>query len=173
MRRRAQPSNVLTTLVFRRAVWINRLLQPVIRRATEADVEEIVAIFEPSFALLDFLPTLHTHEEHLGFFGGRIRDAEVYIFGRGFAVVHDDWLQHLYVHPDEIGTGVGHALFEHVTTLLPDGFQFWVFQQNHRARRFYEAHGATAFEFTDGAGNEEKTPDIRYEWRRTSATHPR
>ena len=71
----------------------------------------------------------------------------------------------LFVHPDAIGTGVGHALFEHVKTRRPDGFWFWVFQQNDRARRFYEAHGAIAVEFTDGAGNEEKTPDVRYEWR--------
>ena len=47
----------------------------------------------------------------------------------------------------------------------PDGFQFWVFQENERARRFYEAHGAVAVELTDGSGNEERTPDVRYEWR--------
>ena len=135
-----------------------------IRRATAADVEEIVAIYEPSFALLDFLPQLHTHNEHLAFFGRCVHDDEVYILGRGFAILHDDWLGHLYVHPDEIGTGVGHALFEHVKTLRPAGFQFWVFQQNERARGFYEAHGAVAVEFTDGSGNEEKTPDVRYRW---------
>ena len=55
-----------------------------------------------------------------------------------------------------------------VTTLRPDGFQFWVFQQNERARRFYEAHGAVAVEFTDGEGNEEKTPDVRYRWTSSS-----
>jgi GNAT superfamily N-acetyltransferase len=136
-----------------------------IRRATADDVDEIVAIFEPSFALLDFLPQLHTREEHLAFFDGRIGEDEVYILGRGFAILHDNWLGHLYVHPDEIGTGVGHALFEHVKTRRPDGFQFWVFQQNEHARRFYEAHGAVAVEFTDGEGNEEKTPDVRYEWK--------
>jgi GNAT superfamily N-acetyltransferase len=137
----------------------------VLRRATEADVEEIVAIFESSFALLDFLPTLHTHEEHLAYFGRCVRDGEAYISGRGFAILDGDCLTHLYVHPDAIGTGVGHALFEHVKTLRPDGFWFWVFQQNERARRFYEAHGAVAIEFTDGSDNEEKTPDVRYEWR--------
>jgi GNAT superfamily N-acetyltransferase len=137
----------------------------VIRRATADDVEEIVAIFEPSFALLDFLPQLHTHGEHLAFFAGRVREAEVYILGRGFAILDDDWLLHIYVHPDEIGTGVGHALFEHAKTLRPDGFQLWVFQQNERARRFYEAHGAVAVEFTDGEHNEEKTPDVRYAWK--------
>ena len=143
-----------------------------LRRATAADVEEIVAIFEPSFGLIDFLPKLHTHEEGLAFFGSCVWGGEVYILGRGFAALDGDWLTHLYVHPDEIGTGVGHALFEHVTTLRPDGFQFWVFQQNERARRFYEAHGAVPVEFTDGSGNEEKTPDVRYEWRRPGPADP-
>jgi GNAT superfamily N-acetyltransferase len=136
-----------------------------IRRATADDVEEIVAIFEPSFALLDFLPQLHTHEEHLAWFATRLREDEAYLLGRGFAILQADWLTYLYVHPDELGTGIGHALFEHVKALRPEGFQFWVFQQNERARRFYEAHGAVAAEFTDGAGNEERTPDVRYEWK--------
>ena len=136
-----------------------------IRRATADDVEEIVAIFEPSFALLDFLPRLHTHDENLAFFGRCVCDGEAYVLGRGFALLHGDRLTHLYVHPDELGTGVGHALFEHVTTLRPEGFGFWVFQQNERARRFYEAHGAEAVEFTDGSANEERTPDVRYAWK--------
>ena len=136
-----------------------------IRRATEDDVEEIVAIFEPSFGLLDFLPKLHTHEEHLAFFERCVRGGEAYLLGRGFAILDGDWLTHLYVHPDEIGTGVGHALFEHVTTLRPDGLQFWVFERNERARRFYEAHGAVAVDFTCGLANEEREPDVRYEWR--------
>jgi GNAT superfamily N-acetyltransferase len=94
-----------------------------------------------------------------------VQDGEAYLLDRGFAILAGDWLTHLYVHPEEIGTGVGHALFDHVKTVRPDGFQLWVFQQNERARRFYEAHGAVPVEFTDGAGNEEKTPDVRYEWK--------
>ena len=136
-----------------------------LRRATPADIEEIVSIFERSFGTLDFLPMLHTHDEHLAFFGRCVRDGEVFILGRSFAALDGDWLTHLYVDPDAIGTGVGHALFEHVQTRRPDGFQFWVFQQNERARRFYEAHGAAPVELTDGSGNEELTPDVRYEWR--------
>ena len=136
-----------------------------IRRATADDVDEIVEIYERSFALLDFLPHLHTHEENLGFFGRCVRDGEGYILGRGFAILDRDWLTHLYVHPEAIGTGVGHRLFEHVKTLRPAGFQFWVFQQNVRARRFYETHGAVAVELTDGSGNEERTPDVRYAWK--------
>jgi GNAT superfamily N-acetyltransferase len=141
----------------------------VIRRAAVDDVETVVAIFEPSFALLDFLPSLHTHEENLAFFERMICDGECWLADGGFALVKDDWLWHIYVHPDAIGTGVGHALFEHVKATRPEGFQFWVFQQNERARRFYEAHDAVPVEYTDGSGNEERTPDVRYVWRPRAA----
>jgi GNAT superfamily N-acetyltransferase len=137
----------------------------VIRRATEQDVDAIVAIFEPSLATLDFLPQLHTHEENVAFFRRCVAEGETYLLGDGFAILSDDTLSHLYVHPRSFGTGIGHALFEHAKARRQDGFDFWVFQQNERARRFYEEHGATAVEFTDGSGNEEKTRDVRYEWR--------
>jgi GNAT superfamily N-acetyltransferase len=136
----------------------------VIRRATEQDVGAIFAIFEASFATLDFLPQLHTREEGLAFIRRCVTEGEAYVLRDGFAILADDTLSHLYVHPRSIGTGIGHALFEHVKTLRPGGFDFWVFQLNGRARRFYEAHGATAVEFTDGSGNEERTPDVRYRW---------
>ena len=137
-----------------------------IRRATSEDVELLVAIFEPSFALLDFLPKLHTHEENLAFFDHCVRDGEAWVHDDdGIAILAGDTLTHLYVRPEAIGTGVGHRLFEHVKTRRPNGFDFWVFQQNDHARRFYEAHDAVPVELTDGSGNEEQTPDVRYEWR--------
>jgi GNAT superfamily N-acetyltransferase len=136
-----------------------------IRRAAEEDVDAIVAIFEPSFATLDFLPTLHTHDENVAFFGRCVAEGEAYVLGRGFAILHDNELSHLYVHPDEIGTGVGHALFEHATMQRPDGFELWCFQENARARAFYERHGCVAVRFTDGELNEERRPDVQYAWR--------
>ena len=35
----------------------------------------------------------------------------------------------------------------------------------HRARHFYEARGFEAIAFGDGSHNEERCPDILYEWR--------
>ena len=61
------------------------------------------------------------------------------------------------------------ARFDELQRRRPGGFEFWVFQQNERARRFYELHGCVAVELTDGEGNEERTPDIRYEWRPSRA----
>jgi hypothetical protein len=45
--------------------------------------------------------------------------------------------------------------------------ELWCFQANARARRFYEARGFHAIRFTDGADNEERTPD-GYRWERPS-----
>ena len=97
-----------------------------IRRATTEDVEAIVRVFEPSFATLDFLPELHTHEENLAFFGRCVAEGEAYVLGDGFSILAGDTLTHLYVHPDAIGTGIGHALFEHACERRPGGFEFWV-----------------------------------------------
>jgi GNAT superfamily N-acetyltransferase len=139
-----------------------------IRRATAADVEAIVSAFEPSFATLSFLPVLHTHEEHLAFFGRAVAESEVYVHEQdaidGFAALAGDVLTHLYVAPEAFGRGIGSALLAEAKQQRPRGFTFWVFQENKRARRFYERRGCTAVRFTDGAGNEEQTPDVLYEW---------
>ncbi|GHD97675.1 hypothetical protein GCM10010339_00960 [Streptomyces alanosinicus] len=47
----------------------------------------------------------------------------------------------------------------------PGGLSLWTFQVNKPAHRFYERHGFTAVESTDGSGNEEREPDVRYVWR--------
>ena len=141
-----------------------------IRRATPEDIPAIAALFERSFGTLTFLPMLHTRAEHEAYFGGLLETQEVWVAEeggalQGFATI-SDMLDHLYLEPEAFGTGVGDALFEHAKKRRPDGFTFWVFQQNARARRFYERHGAVAIELTDGAHNEERTPDVLYEWRR-------
>jgi GNAT superfamily N-acetyltransferase len=139
------------------------------RQATFEDVPAIVELFERSFATLTFLPVLHTHEQHLAYFGGLLETHEVWVDEeggalRGFCTI-SDMLDHFYVDPPAFGTGIADALFEHVTSRRPDGFTLWVFQQNARARRFYERHGCVVLELTDGAHNEERTPDALYDWR--------
>src|SRR5215469_1111041 len=118
-----------------------------IRRATTDDVEEIARLYERSFATLDFLPVLHTLDEHRGWFAKQLAE-------------HEGWVW------DEGGVrGIGSALLDHAKLSRPGGFTLWTFQQNEGARRFYERHGLVPIQFTDGEGNEEKTPDVRYEWK--------
>lgn len=118
---------------------------------------------------LTFLPQLHTTEEAIDWMAGEILPnqeawvAEVADDVVGYIVFTDDWINQLYVHPDHHMQGLGAALLAHVLAMGKPK-QLWTFQQNERARQFYETRGFEAVEFTDGAENEEKTPDVRYLW---------
>jgi GNAT superfamily N-acetyltransferase len=141
----------------------------VIRRARPEDAEAVVRIFRESRAEgMPWLPVQHTFEEDVGFFR-RALGGEAYVFEldgavAGFIVLRDDLLHALYVAPGLQGRGVGSALLERAEESRPDGFRLWVFQENRRARRFYEARGCRLIRETDGAANEERTPDALYEW---------
>src|SRR5438046_9194412 len=118
-----------------------------IRRAGSADIDTIAELYERSYATLTFLPTLHTLEEHRDHFARVLAEQEGWAFeeqGRilGFAALGGEMLTYLYVEPASIGRGIGTALYRQVVARSPDGFTFWVFQQNARARRFYEREGA-------------------------------
>lgn len=141
-----------------------------IRRATEADAEAVAHVFTRSFGTLDFLPKLHTADEDREHLAGVIAGQDVWVAeedGRvvGFIALHGNVGTFFYVEPEAHRRGLGSALFDHVRRERPSGFTFWVFQANDAARQFYENRGCVAVEFTDGSGNEEKTPDVRYEWR--------
>jgi GNAT superfamily N-acetyltransferase len=139
-----------------------------IRHAIPEDVDAIAAVFRRSFATLDFLPTLHTPDEDRAFLARMLAEQDVWVAedGRilGFLALEGDLGTLFYVDPDEHDQGIGSALLAEAQLARPTGFRFWVFQQNARARRFYEKRGCRALEFTDGSGNEEKEPDVLYEW---------
>ncbi|NYD41490.1 GNAT family N-acetyltransferase [Nocardioides panaciterrulae] len=82
----------------------------------------------------------------------------------GYARIHEDWLEDLYVDPDAAGQGVGSALLDLVRARRPGGFGLWVFVSNTRAIGFYRHHGLVEVTRTDGAGNEEREPDIHMAW---------
>ena len=74
-------------------------------------------------------------------------------------------LDQLYVHPGWTSRGLGSRLLALAQRRRPDGLTLWTFQSNPGAQRFYERHGFVAVERTDGSGNEERSPDVRYAWR--------
>jgi GNAT superfamily N-acetyltransferase len=140
-----------------------------IRRARPDDAESVTRIFRESRAeAMPWLPVVRTLDEVRSYFGGGVLDRGAFVFEvdgavAGFALI-DEELRHLYVTPEAQGRGVGSALFERAQEARPGGFRLWVFQENRRARRFYEARGCRLIRQTDGAANEERTPDALYEW---------
>ncbi|MFV0136619.1 GNAT family N-acetyltransferase [Streptomyces sp. HMX87] len=83
----------------------------------------------------------------------------------GVMVLDGEWLAQLYLDPARRGRGIGDRFVALAKERRPHGLSLWTFQVNGPARRFYERHGFVAAEFTDGARNEEREPDVRYAWR--------
>ena len=142
----------------------------ILRPAGPDDAPAIATLLRTTFRVsLPFLPELHTAEEDLWFIRHKVLTedtvwvAAVADLVAGFIAFREGWIDHLYVHPDHQGAGLGPAL---LAKALKDRTprQLWTFQQNARARRFYEARGFRAVRFTDGEDNEEKTPDVLYRW---------
>jgi putative acetyltransferase len=143
----------------------------ILRRAEAGDAQAIAIVHRAAMRIsLTFLPHLHTPEEDLAFFAEHFLPAnEVWVADLdgeilGYVGFDADWINHLYVSPQAQGQGIGPQL---LALALADGRprRLWTFQQNTRARRFYEARGFRLLDVTDGQGNEEKTPDALYEWR--------
>ena len=116
-------------------------------------------------------PAVHSDDEVRGWVGSVVvPEREVWLTedgaGRALAalVLEDDWIDQLYVAPAFPGRGLGSQLVELAKTRRPAGLQLWTFATNIGAQRFYLRHGFVVAERTDGSGNEEKAPDIRFVW---------
>jgi ribosomal protein S18 acetylase RimI-like enzyme len=123
---------------------------------------------------MPFLRRAHTDEETKAWFAGVVGDRPKAWWvarhaGRvvGYMRVDGDDLDHLYVLPDWQGRGVGRSLLTKAQELRPRRLMLWTFERNAAARAFYEAKGFRVVGRTDGQ-NEEKEPDIRYEWKGSS-----
>jgi GNAT superfamily N-acetyltransferase len=144
-----------------------------LRQATENDAEAIAEVNFASYRLLTFLPMLHTIEGYRRFVANvMLKECAVTVAedDTGIIAFHarqGEEVRQLYTRPDRIGRGAGTQLIEAAKSSGVAALELWCFQANTRARRFYEARGFHSIRFTDGAGNEERTPDVRYRWERT------
>jgi GNAT superfamily N-acetyltransferase len=138
---------------------------------TESDVAEISKLYLASRAeAFSFLRQVHTDSEVLDW----IRDVllkrcETAVARRrgtilGFAALHGAVLDQLYVLPGHYRRGIGRMLLDWAKARSPNRLWLYTFQRNARARAFYESQGFRALTLSDGARNEEKEPDILYEW---------
>jgi len=151
----------------------------VLRPATPADAGAVADVFLASRRdALPYLPALHSDEETRRWIADVVLPAGAVwvavLDGRvaGFAALTGaecDHLDHLYVLPGLFGRGVGGALLAKAKALSPGRLRLFTFQRNVRARAFYEARGFVVVDRNDGSRNEEREPDVLYEWVRA---HP-
>jgi GNAT superfamily N-acetyltransferase len=90
------------------------------------------------------------------------KEGVVYGFIATASVEGRQWINHLYIHPQHTGLGIGSALLEYVLNNIPRPVYLYTFQANTSARRFYERYGFLALEFGNGSGNEEGCPNVLY-----------
>ncbi|MFT3809341.1 MAG: GNAT family N-acetyltransferase [Micropepsaceae bacterium] len=150
------------------------MIAAVIREATTDEALAAAEVFLAArHAMEDIVPMVHGDDETRAWMRDIVfREDTVTIAlmdGRLAAMMATSpgWIDHLYVHPDFHNRGLGTALVQTArhSPHAAAGLQLWTFQANTGARRFYARHGFKEVELTDGQGNEEKTPDVRLEWR--------
>jgi len=145
-----------------------------LRPATLGDAARIASVhLMARREAMPYLPVVHTDDETFCW----VRDVvipqqTVWVAASedgidGYIAMTADELNDLYVRPGAQGKGVGTALLDKARELSAGTLRLWTFQRNSRAREFYERRGFVAIEMTDGQDNEEREPDIRYEWTRS------
>lgn len=144
----------------------------VIRRATAPDASATADVYLRSFAAA--LPTVvrpRSDDEVLAYIRDVVvpsRETWVAVAEEqvvGLMVLAGDLLSQLYLDPEWRGRGIGDRFVALAKERSPRGLTLWTFQVNKPAHRFYERHGFVETDRTDGSGNEEREPDVRYVWR--------
>jgi GNAT superfamily N-acetyltransferase len=141
------------------------------RRANAADAHDVATVYIASRRGAEaWLPTVGTDDEIRGFVVDKmVPEQETWVAEDGGRIVAVmvlgvDMIDQLYVAPGEQRRGIGDAMLAHAKHLRPAGLRLWAFQRNAPARRFYEARGFIAIQFTDGATNMEREADVLYRW---------
>jgi GNAT superfamily N-acetyltransferase len=142
-----------------------------LRRAEPADAPGVADLLITSRAAADIPPAVHDDADvHRWVATHLLQECDVWLAvvdgaaPIGVLALAPGWVEQLFVTPAWFGRGIGSLLLDRAKQLQPDGLQLWVFESNVGAQRFYERHGFVAVEHTDGSGNEEQAPDVRYRW---------
>lgn len=139
-----------------------------IRPARSTDAGKLGAMISEAVAANTWKPALHTGAEDIAHMGdlitrgwARVAESEDRVVG--FLALDAPMIQSLYVAGSCQGGGIGTALLKDAMR-GQDRLELWTLEANAGAQRFYCRHGFAEAERTDGAGNEEGLPDIRFVW---------
>jgi putative acetyltransferase len=83
-----------------------------------------------------------------------------------FMAIRDDFIDHLYVHPDYQHRGIGQELLDFARQRSPEHIWLYTLQINMNARAFYEKNGFMAEKFGVSPPPESE-PDVEYHWRKS------
>jgi GNAT superfamily N-acetyltransferase len=145
-----------------------------VRRGRDADARAAADLWlRARKAAVGAIPApVHSDDEVRGWFASHVvPDTELWMAEDragglvGMLVLEGEWLEQLYVEPTLTGRGIGARLLSLAKRERPEGLKLWTFASNTGAQRFYERHGFVEARRTDGRDNEERAPDILYEWR--------
>lgn len=147
----------------------------VLRPATAFDAERVAEIYLASRKQsLPFAPLAHSDEEVKEWIANiLIPEAAVTVALLNNEIVgmmalsraeSVGWIDQLYLAPAFVGQGIGSQFVERAKATLGAPIRLYTFQENIPTRRFYERHGFQAIAFSNGQANEEKCPDVLYEW---------
>lgn len=144
-----------------------------VRAARSTDAGKAAAIMSEFVDETPWMPRIHTRAEDIDFIGSMIVRDWVTIALQdeqlvGFMAREDQDIQALYIARDAWRQGAGTALLRHAQN-VSDKLSLWTFQANEGALAFYAAHGFREAERTDGSGNDEHLPDIRFEWQKEAS----
>ncbi len=142
-----------------------------IRAARSTDAGKLGAILAQAVADHAWKPQLHTQAEDIAHMGDLIDRGWVSVCEQdfnvaGFLALDGTTVKSLYVARAAQNAGIGATLIN-AAQAKQSQLELWTFQANTGAIRFYNAHGFTEAERTDGAGNEEGLPDVRMTWQST------
>lgn len=139
-------------------------------RLTTENAAQAAGVHRASFdERLPWLSGLHTPDEDVAYWRDHVF-ADCQVWGAwegdelaGVVAFREGWVDQLYILPSFQRQGAGGALLD-IARRGQTRVRLWTFQKNAGARRFYEGRGFVAVELTDGAGNEEREPDLLFEW---------
>ena len=143
------------------------------RPAQLTDAGRTGAILSEFVDTTAWMPRVHTraqdiaHTEEMirrGWVRVAIKDDEVV----GFLACHGSDLNAFYIATAWRGQGIGAVMIRQLKRETA-ALRLWTFQANIGAQKFYEHHGFAEVRRTDGASNDERMPDIRFEWTRGNA----
>lgn len=154
-------------------------MNAVFRLATPTDAAHVADVYLASRkTFLPFAPLAHSDTEVRQWLAavlipsGRVTVARITDVTIGIIALSGDgqfdWIDQLYRHPSAVGHDIGTRLLERAKQELGPLIRLYTFQANAASRRFYERHGFRIVSFSDGRNNEEKCPDVLYEFNRNA-----